>query len=355
MKIKDYKNLMPKLVKSGIVPFVWGKHGIGKTEIHKQIATQMGLELIYLTFGAVEDVGDIIGLMDFDEYTDADGIKHKKVSHVAPDWFPTTGNKLIFIDEFNRAKPQILQAMYPFVLEGKLHTHQLPDNCYVVVAGNPPTDGYDVTDTDDSALMSRFCHVELLPSPDEWLDYESRRGGNFNVISYFRGNKDLLDAKEKDFDLRSVVRHDRRNASKLSDFMNTEPTETEARDVACGLLGPELGLKFITHMKDLRAKLDGREILDTYSSNTQEKIKRNIKEIDLLNKALEDTLGLITEPEKLTKTQLTNLERFLHDLPNDLAWKGVNELLRKGDEVILQTIGESKSLLKKFEYTDAKK
>ena len=159
MNIETYKALLPKLFKTGIVPFVWGRHGIGKTEIHKQLAKSMGLDLIYLTFGAVEDVGDIIGLPEF---TEQDGVK--KTSHIMPSWFPTTGNKLIFLDEFNRAKPQILQSMLPFVLEGRLHTHKLPENCHIVVAGNPPTDEYDVTLFEDNALFSRFCHVSPLRS-----------------------------------------------------------------------------------------------------------------------------------------------------------------------------------------------
>lgn len=343
MNIKEYKKLMKNLLKTNIVPFIWGKHGIGKTEATRQIAEEMGMELIYLTFGAVEDVGDIIGLQDFET---VNGIK--KVVHVAPEWFPTTGNKLIFIDEFPRAKPQILQAMFPFILEGRLHTHKLPENCKIIVAGNPPTDDYEQTDVSDTALLSRFCHIELTPSFTEWEEFVSENNGNSEVISFFSHNTSYLESKEKEFDLRTVSKVDRRNAYKLCEFANIEGvSESELRDVACGLLGPEIGLAYIAYIRDTRDKLNGEEIFSKYSSSLSKKVKSLKTERDLLSKALNEVIKLALAKVP-TEKELKNIEQFLLDLPHDLSYKGCNDLITTGEDWFLTSIGESKDLIEKF-------
>ncbi len=355
MNIKDYKNLMKQLIKTDIVPFVWGKKGIGKTDIHRQLADEMKMDLVYLTFGAVEDVGDIIGLMDFKE---VNGVQ--TVYHVAPDWFPTEGNKLIVIDEFNRAKPQIMQAMFPFILEGKLHTHQLPENCKIIAIGNPPTDEYDVTDINDSALMSRFCHIELTPTFDEWAKFETSNNGNYDVISFFRENQEYLGSKAKEFDLKSIITPDRRNASKLSKFANLDGiTDPQLRSVACGLLGTEIGIQFMQFKKDSREKLSAKDIFEKYDGSIGKKVIALENERDLLSKTLKSVIDLalaMKVTESFTtkqKTRIKNVELFLNDLPCDLAYKGCEALIKTGKKCYLDSIGESKLLIKKF--TDEKK
>lgn len=348
MNISTYKSILPKLLSTNIVPFVWGKHGIGKTEVHRQIAESLGMDLIYLTFGAVEDVGDIIGLPDFKVINNL-----KYTEHAAPSWFPTEGNKLIFIDEFNRAKPSILQAMLPFILEGRLHTHKLPENCKIVVSGNPPTDEYDVTMFEDSALFSRFCHVELTPSVEEWLDWERGCGGSESVITFFENNKDLLNSKVGDFDLRNVCRHDRRNASMLSRFCkkyNSFEHDKEVEHVAIGLLGPELGIKFISFLKDTRVRLSGEEVLNKFSDQTRIKILDNLNERDLLNHAFESAFGIARAAKKFTRKQLRNLEKFILYAPNDLAFKAFDKIIKSGisTELVLEVLGESEQLKDKF-------
>lgn len=345
MNVKQMKEIVPLLMKSSIVPFIWGKSGIGKTEIVRQIAKEQGLDLIYLTFGAVEDVGDIIGLPDFIE---SNGIK--TTDHAAPDWFPTTGNKLIFIDEFNRAKPQILQAMFPFILEGRLHTHKLPENCHIVVAGNPPTDNYDVTSMEDTALFSRFCHMNFMPTIEEWILYMKKEKRNSDVISFFNTNKDLLNSAEEGFDIRTVTRHDRRNAEMLAKFIDTHnPFDDVIRLVASGLFGPELGIKFVTHMKNTSERIDASEILNNFTKRTIDKVRRNLNRVDILNKGLEDAYTSVKAEEHIKEDQAKNVAAYLLELPNDLAWKGSKIFLELGYSNCIKFIGEDSNLMEKFQ------
>jgi alkaline phosphatase D len=344
MNVEEMKKVMPLLMKSNIVPFIWGRSGVGKTEVIRQIAKSLDMELIYLTFAAVEDVGDIIGL-PYEKMVNGE----MTTGHMPPDWFPTEGNKLIFIDEFNRAKPQILQAMFPFVLEGRLHTHKLPENCHIVVAGNPPTEDYDVTSMEDNALFSRFCHMNFTPSVEEWVVYMKEQNRNHDVITFFNTNQDLISSVAKDFDIRTVCKNDRRNAEMLAKFIDdNDPHDSVTQLVASGLLGPELGVKFMAHVKSNSERISSEEILNNYSIRTRDKVRRNFTRVDILNKGIEDALTTIKACKEIQESQARNMAAFLTELPNDLAWKGIKAFLELGHDNCLKFIGENEDLVKKF-------
>jgi hypothetical protein len=348
MNVKEAKKFIPMCMNTEIVPFIWGESGIGKTEVVKQIAEENGLKLTYLTFGAVEDVGDLIGLPNFVTIDDVEVTRH-----AAPDWFPTEPNHLIFIDEFNRAKPQILQAMFPFVLEGRLHTHKLPDNCYIVVAGNPPTDDYDVTPMEDNALFSRFCHVKFTPTVNEWLSYMKKKKRNAGLIEFFTKNEEYLNSNSTTFDIRTVTKQDRRNAEKLAVFLDrNNPNKRMISIAANGFFGPEIGVQFCKFLEERNDMLFGDEVLNTFSKDTVKKIKKNINRIDLLNKALEDAYRTVETEGEITVTQSKNVAAFLTEIPNDLSFKGAKLFLELGLPNCTKYIGENKKLLKKFEDRD---
>lgn len=352
--VTQLKQVLPLLMKSNAVPFIWGRSGIGKTEVVRQFCKEIGYELVYLTFGAVEDVGDIIGLPNF---TEVDGTEFTR--HAAPSWFPTTGKKIVFIDEFNRAKPQIQQAMFPFVLEQRLHTHQLPPDCHIVVAGNPPTDDYDTTPMEDNALLSRFCHIEFEPSVDEWAIYMKQKKRDGDLVSFFLENKDLLDPKAKGFDVRTMIKHDRRNIEKLAVFMEYCTDIDMIIKAACGFLGPDIGIKFYAHLKNRREQITVEEILDKYTEVAREKVQRNFDKHDMLHKAANDVYTSIVamfpdteKDKKVPEKQVKNLVKFLYDLPCDIAYIYIMKLSSLDREELYNPIGNDKDLIQKF--TDSK-
>ena len=76
---------------------------------------------------------------------------------------------VIFLDEFNRANRYVLDVMLPFLLDGTLGTHRVPENTIIVAAGNPGgTEDYSVTEIEDKALLSRLCHIALNPDFRSW-------------------------------------------------------------------------------------------------------------------------------------------------------------------------------------------
>ncbi len=160
--------------------FLWGLAGQGKTTAVYELADRLAAETkkdvrITVLHLATQDVGDLIGMPVRDE-------ENKKTIWYMPEWFPTVDDEnvinLVFLDEFNRAPKYVLAAMLPFLLEGRMHQHIAPSNTFIVAAGNPPSDEYDVTQLFDEALISRLGHIILEVDHKEWLERHTFRDDN---------------------------------------------------------------------------------------------------------------------------------------------------------------------------------
>ena len=98
-----------------------GKHGIGKSEIITAYYESKGMRVVPLFLGQMSDPGDIIGLPTKDE-------ESGKTIFMPAYWFPTDGKPIVlFLDELNRARPEILQVVMDLVLNKKLAGRKLPE------------------------------------------------------------------------------------------------------------------------------------------------------------------------------------------------------------------------------------
>ena len=84
-----------------------GKHGIGKSEIIRGFYIQeKGMRVVAFFLGQMSDPGDLIGLMHKDEQSG-------RSVFLPPYWWPVDGQPIVlFLDELNRARPEILQAVH---------------------------------------------------------------------------------------------------------------------------------------------------------------------------------------------------------------------------------------------------
>lgn len=323
MNITEVKKVLPVLFKHKIVPFLWGTQGIGKTQVIKQIAKEAGFDGCIVLNLATQEVGDLIGLLEKTE----DG----SVVHLRPKWFPTEGKYLIFMDEFNRALPDVHQAMFPFILEGKLHTHQLPPGCAMVVAGNYNDNRFNVTDTSDAALVSRFCHIDFLPTKEEFIMYAENQGHE-SVADFIRTYPEMLEiAPKQRLDL-SMVTPDRRSWCEfIAPLEREEAIENERYEVYSGLIGQSAAASFITWKTKQSSRLSGRKILSNYKEvrKAVKDIVKNDKEMrfDVLNSAAEEIFLMLEDKTKpLPNTAVSNLQDFILDVPLELGNKIVTRI-----------------------------
>ncbi len=162
-----------------------GKHGIGKSEILTASYTARGLRVVPFFLGQMSDPGDLLGLMHKDEATG-------RSVFLPPFWWPDPGQPIVlFLDELNRARPEILQAVQDLTLNRTLAGRALPDGSRVIAAVNEGEE-YQLTDL-DPALVSRFNVYTFAPTIEDWLVWAGRGGLDPRVVRFIQKNPGQLD------------------------------------------------------------------------------------------------------------------------------------------------------------------
>jgi hypothetical protein len=198
---------------------VVGKHGIGKSELIRDFYTQQGLAVESFFLGQMSDPGDLIGLMHKDEQTG-----HSVF--LPPYWWPLgQAPMVLFLDELNRARPEILQVAYDLALNRRLAGKSLPPGSRVVAAINHG-DEYQLTEL-DPALVSRFNLYEFTPTVEDWLLWAKTKGLDSRVLDFVQEQPFHLDGARTAEDLAGFSdlskTPDRRAWVRVAEFIHPHP------------------------------------------------------------------------------------------------------------------------------------
>ena len=233
-----------------------GKHGIGKSEILTDYYTQKGMPVVALFLGQMSDPGDLIGIPNKNEQTG-------KTDFMPPYWFPLDGKPVVlFLDELNRARPEILQTIMDLALNRKLAGRSLPEGSRVISAVNAG-DQYQLTDL-DPALVSRFNIANFRPTVQEWLLWAGKAGVDRRVVEFIQENGVWLDKDpdaREDADTGLDKTPDRRGWKRVSDILQgvneISPVVTKA---VSAIVGPKAASALVSSIS-ARKILSGREVL----------------------------------------------------------------------------------------------
>lgn len=247
-----------------------GKHGIGKSVIIKNFFEAKGKKVVICFCSQAADAGDIIGLPRFNEATG-------KTEFALPWWFPNDGQPVVlFLDELNRARPEILQVVMDLTLNRKLAGKELPAGSQIISAINDG-DEYQLTDM-DPALVSRFNLYTFSPTVSDWVRWATSAGLDMRVVSFISTNTKFLDPIIKDDEAALDKTPDRRAWERVSDIMKNITT-VSSKNVAlkkliCGIVGSAAGVAFFETVarntlitpEDILSDFDScRSLLDSYS------------------------------------------------------------------------------------------
>lgn len=327
------------LFRAQLTPFFWGHAGIGKTSIVKQYAEQKGYKFFALYLGTQSDVGDILGLASF--------IKDENGQDVAtrfatPEWLkglidyceanPTSGG-VLFLDEFNRGRRDILAGMFALALDKTFHTIRLPKNLHVVAAGNPPTDEYNVTDINETALMARFFHAKLEPTFDEWLKYAQSNGMDASLTGFLKQQPELLEQKHTEFQL--PVKVDRRAYERLDRLFKLKTPAHLMENLMAGIIGLERTVAYQNYMRSADKPLTGEEVLDgshmervVLWSNPDNTLS------SLINLTCDNVKEVILAKKKNMKdAQKKYLFAFMEAIPKDIMFNLLSTLVKSRNEI----------------------
>ena len=242
-----------------------GKHGIGKSRILEDYYTKKNCKVVTLFLGQMSDPGDLIGLPE-------KNIESGKTDFMLPYWFPTDGKAIVlFLDELNRARPEVLQTIMDLTLNRKLAGKSLPEGSRIISAVNSGNE-YQLTDL-DPALISRFNIYDFEPTVDDWLNWAENEKLDNRVISFSRENSSLLDGENLNYDSENLEPSpDRRKWERVSKIISNFPELNDLhKPIIAGIIGNRAASLFFRFLDNLNI-LNPSEILFNFE-NTLLKLK----------------------------------------------------------------------------------
>lgn len=207
-----------------------GKHGIGKSRILEDYFSKKGAKVVTLFLGQMSDPGDLIGLPEKNEKTG-------KTDFMLPYWFPIDGEPVVlFLDELNRARPEVLQTIMDLTLNRKLAGKSLPAGSRIISAVNNGNE-YQLTDL-DPALVSRFNIYEFAPTVEDWLLWAEGAKLDERIIAFISENPEYLDGDMSSSADNLERSPDRRSWERTSAIIkNMETLSDDAKALVTGIIG----------------------------------------------------------------------------------------------------------------------
>lgn len=255
-----------------------GRHGIGKSQILTRYFKSKGIPVKTLFLGQMSDPGDLLGLPNKDEKTG-------KTVFMPPYWFPVDGQPIVlFLDEINRARPEILQTVMDLVLNRKLAGRELPEGSRIIAAGNDGEE-YQLTDL-DPALVSRFNIYTFRPTVEDWLLWATRTGLDERILNFIGANPELLDRSADTKEDQGLDKDpDRRAWEKVARLMENIPNPLPVHQkVVAGIIGVHAATQlFLSFRKDELSPVD---LLTDFKKAKKQLDKYELHQFSLLNDAL---------------------------------------------------------------------
>jgi len=287
-----------------------GKHGIGKSRILEDYFADKGAKVVTLFLGQMSDPGDLIGLPEKNEKTG-------KTDFMLPYWFPLDNEPVVlFLDELNRARPEVLQTIMDLTLNRKLAGKTLPEGSRIISAVNNGNE-YQLTDL-DPALVSRFNIYEFEPTIEDWIKWAEESGIDQRIISFISDNPEFLDGNDVDTDHNNLERTpDRRSWERTSDIIKNFPEMGEIqKPIVSGILGNRATSTFFRFVMEHDVPSAQEILLGNFQNVTERLSKLNVPNLSQLNLALfrfmETIAGEIKpEEKKLLAENILNYFNYL--------------------------------------------
>ncbi len=236
-----------------------GKHGIGKSRVICDYFKDKEENVVSLFLGQMSDPGDLIGLLYKDENSG-------KTDFLPPYWFPTDNRPIVlFLDELNRARPEILQTIMDLTLNKTLAGKSLPIGSRIISAVNEG-DEYQLTDM-DPALVSRFNIYHFKPSVSEWLLWAAQKGIDQRILSFIQDQPDFLDSPDSGLTETGFDKApDRRAWERVSEMIKgLDSVNQTSKKIIAGIVGVKSAAQFCESFGKNKL-LSGKEILNNFKN-----------------------------------------------------------------------------------------
>ena len=258
-------NLTTKKRDLAITPLVSGKHGIGKSQMVKSIANDLGGVCITIEGGTLKE-GEITGLPY--QYKDENGqIRFRFLPYYAVERIQAEEKRLfelsgktvlgealsgdenryaqnelsleekiaalqngtvrpviLFIDEINRTENSVYKELMNILLTRSVNGYAFPWWVFFVGAMNPSTqNSIYATNEMDPAQLDRFLKIKVGDNTREWLNYGKETGVDPRILTFIKDNPKCLSSSAKDLDDEEKPEPSPRGWDMVDTLMSSEP------------------------------------------------------------------------------------------------------------------------------------
>lgn len=314
---------------------IWGRHGIGKTEIVESIAKENGFLFSYIAPAQFEEMGDLVGMPS---------IENGRTVFKSPEWVPTQeGPGILLIDDVNRADERILRGIMQLLQNFELVSWKLPPLWQIVLTANPDGGDYSVTPLDD-AMLTRMLHISMEFDVKEWAKWAEKtkidyRGINFVLLypEIVTGNRTTPRTLVQFFETIKSIENLYENLALvrlLADACLDENTVTAFISFVNNNLG-----ELIKPEEILTAKNFAKEVLDPLKNVV---LKDPIR-VDIIATLCTRLVNyLVIHKITPSKEQLENLKSFIKIdfIPNDIRLTMAQDLVSSGNSALKVIMGD---------------
>lgn len=307
---------------------VWGLHGIGKTELVRDLALAKGCDFVYIAPAQFEEMGDLVGMPKIA----VDRVKGEVTRFIAPEWVPKNeGPGILLLDDVNRADDRILRGIMQLLQNYAVVSWSLPAKWLIVLTANPDNGDYSVTTLDD-AMLTRMLHVTLEFDVHAWARWAEKNGVDERGVNFVLTYPELVNGRRTT--PRSLVQF----------FQAIQPIENLQTQLGLVKLLADATLDEATtqaFVNFVHLHLDRlpspQHILETEDfpaiAHQLDRLVHDgdTKRLDILSVIITRlTNYLLLRPSEPVTFELENLKRFLllDLLPNDLRLSFAQELTR---------------------------
>lgn len=175
---------------TGAVPYIYGKPGVGKSAVVRDIANKLGMAFFDIRLSQKESP-DLGGFpLTEERYDPRTDITYRVLDYAIPSWADAanraSNGAIIFYDELNRATPDVMNAVLQ-ILHDKVigEKFKFNNSVYMVAAGNMGTeDGTNVNEM-DSALQNRLVPMEFKVTIEDWCKYFAKDNLHWLLLDFF--------------------------------------------------------------------------------------------------------------------------------------------------------------------------
>lgn len=312
---------------------VRGRHGVGKSQVVYQLAKGLGLPVVERRASQMTE-GDLLGLPSTDGNV---------TSWNPPEWYKTacTHPVVLFLDEVDRATPEVRQGIFELTDSRKLAGFTLHQDTLIFAAVNGGEHGeqYQVGEM-DPAELDRWTVFDVEPTTEDWLDWA---GDVVHPVIWNFINQNHTHLEHKDDYEPNKVYPSRRSWHRLSECLEAGSLLEEGANsgIVFNLTNSFVGFEAAVAFKDF---------VDNYERQvTVEDILDDGKIELTADFGINEHAALITKMEqsgafsdKLEEAKVQNLANYYVTLPSEVAMK-LWTLLGQGHQANSVALHQSKT------------